>query len=78
MKLLFYGCSERWIGCRSMSLPVEGRQPLLGVLESTPTLAPILAHRDALLVSVNCEVRALDATVQDSDEVAFLPPFADG
>lgn len=78
MKLLFYGCSERWMGCRSMSLPINGTQPLLGVLESTPALAPILAHRDALLISVNCAVRDQDATVQDSDEVAFLPPFADG
>lgn len=78
MKLLFYGCSAYWIGCREMTVDVAGAEPLQDILKSTPKLAPILAHRETLLVSVNCEVCAFDATVRDTDEVAFLPPFGDG
>lgn len=78
MKLLFYGRSAYWIGCREMTLDVSRAEPLQDVLKSSPKLAPILEHRDTLLVSVNCEVCAFDATVQNTDEVAFLPPFGEG
>ncbi|MCE9615282.1 MAG: MoaD/ThiS family protein [Lentisphaerae bacterium] len=78
MKLLFYGQSARWIGCNEMSIPVDGTRPLVTILESSPKLAPILEHKNMLLVSVNYAVRAFDTAVADSDEVAFLPPFGEG
>jgi molybdopterin converting factor small subunit len=78
MRLLFYGESANWIGCKEMSLTVEGSAPLEAVLESEPRLAPILANRNMLLVSVNYALSAFDAAVDDKAEVAFLPPFGDG
>ncbi|MDA0322084.1 MAG: MoaD/ThiS family protein [Verrucomicrobia bacterium] len=66
------------MACDKMSLPIDERRPLIDVVKSAPALAPILEHKDALLVSVNFNLSHFDTVLEDGDEVAFLPPFREG
>jgi molybdopterin synthase catalytic subunit len=45
------------------------------LLDEHPAIAPFA---DRLAVSVNLEIRSLDAELHDGDEIAFLPPVSGG
>jgi molybdopterin synthase catalytic subunit len=45
------------------------------LLDEHPAIAPFA---DRLAVSVNLEIRSLDAEIRDGDEIAFLPPVSGG
>jgi molybdopterin synthase catalytic subunit len=66
-------------GTLSLSL-VNGRRvkDLVGVLETGYPAIGELIQKKKVLVSVNQEIAHEETTIQDSDEVALLPPFAGG
>jgi len=50
----------------------------LSVRDVWQQLNPGLTRPDTLLAAVNMEYVALDASVQDGDELAFFPPVTGG
>jgi len=65
----------------SLSLVLEnGRQvkDLIAQINVTHPQIAELIHEKKVLVSVNQEIAHAETTVQDTDEIALLPPFAGG
>jgi len=67
-------------GCAELALPFSGGT-VAGLLQALgeryPDLREILAC-SRIMVSVNQELAANNATVKDGDEVALMPPFSGG
>jgi molybdopterin synthase catalytic subunit len=74
-----FGAVREAAGAKELSLTLsEGavaRDVWALLLDEHPSIAPFA---DRLAVSVNLEIRSLDAELHDGDEIAFLPPVSGG
>ena len=74
-----FGAAREAAGAKELSLALPdgatARDVWRLLLDQHPALAPFA---DRLAVSVNFEIRSLDAEVHDGDEIAFLPPVSGG
>jgi molybdopterin synthase catalytic subunit/molybdopterin converting factor small subunit len=74
-----FGAVREAAGAKELSLTLaEGaraRDVWKRLVDDYPAIGPF---GERLAVSVNLEIRALDALLHDSDEVAFLPPVSGG
>ena len=74
-----FGAAREAAGAKELSLALpEGataRDVWALLLDQHPAIAPFAEH---LAVSVNFEIRPIDAEVHDGDEIAFLPPVSGG
>jgi MoaE-MoaD fusion protein len=65
----------------SLSLALRNGSQVKDLVELLNAEYPMigeLIHKKKILVSVNHEIAGEDATIQDGDEIALLPPFAGG
>jgi len=74
-----FGAAREAAGAKELSLALPdgatARDVWRLLLDQHPALAPFA---DRLAVSVNFEIRSLDAEIHDGDEIAFLPPVSGG
>jgi molybdopterin synthase catalytic subunit len=74
-----FGAVREAAGAKELSLTLSDGAVVRDVwallLDEHPAIAPFA---DRLAVSVNLEIRSLDAELRDGDEVAFLPPVSGG
>jgi MoaE-MoaD fusion protein len=76
----FFASLKDKAGTARMTLPVAGisiAELMKRLADSHPALEPALSC-GSLIISVNRELVKPEATVQDGDEVAFMPPFSGG
>jgi molybdopterin synthase catalytic subunit/molybdopterin converting factor small subunit len=65
----------------SLSLVLENGRQVKDLTDQINVTHPQIAeliHKKTILVSVNQEIAHAETTVQDTDEIALLPPFAGG
>jgi molybdopterin synthase catalytic subunit len=65
----------------SLSLVLENGRQVKDLIDQINVTHPQIAeliHKKKVLVSVNHEIAHAETTVQDTDEIALLPPFAGG
>jgi molybdopterin synthase catalytic subunit len=74
-----FGAVREAAGAKELSLALSAGATARDVwrllLDEHPAIAPFA---DRLAVSVNLEIRSLDAELHDGDEIAFLPPVSGG
>jgi molybdopterin synthase catalytic subunit len=74
-----FGAAREAAGAKELSLTLPdgatAREVWGLLLDQHPAIAPFA---ERLAVSVNFEIRSLDAEVHDGDEIAFLPPVSGG
>jgi len=74
-----FGAAREAAGAKELSLELSdgatARDVWKLLLDEHPAIAPFA---DRLAVSVNLEIRSLDAEIRDGDEIAFLPPVSGG
>jgi len=74
-----FGAVREAAGAKELSLTLPdgaaARDVWALLLDEHPAIAPFA---DRLAVSVNLEIRPLDAKLRDGDEIAFLPPVSGG
>ena len=74
-----FGAVREAAGAKELSLTLSDGAVVRDVwallLDEHPAIAPFA---DRLAVSVNLEIRSLDAELHDGDEIAFLPPVSGG
>jgi molybdopterin synthase catalytic subunit len=74
-----FGAAREAAGAKELSLELSDGATARDVwellLDEHPAIAPFA---DRLAVSVNLEIRSLDAEIRDGDEIAFLPPVSGG
>ena len=72
--ILFFARLREQVGKREVTLPAT-QAPTVAQAWANTVAAPMPAN---LLAAVNHEYAALDAPLQDGDEVAFFPPVTGG
>jgi len=74
-----FGAVREAAGAKELSLALSdgatARDVWALLLDEHPAIAPFA---ERLAVSVNLEIRSLDAEIHDGDEIAFLPPVSGG
>ncbi|OGR57339.1 MAG: hypothetical protein A3I11_07100 [Elusimicrobia bacterium RIFCSPLOWO2_02_FULL_39_32] len=78
MKLLFFAQAADWVGTKKLEIHLENPLSLEEFIKKVPELAPILKHKKIIKVSKNQEFINFQTEIQDSDEIAFLPPVSGG
>ena len=79
IRVLFFGTLKDLTGCASDSLSLPENSTLGDVLRHYEQAVPRLKEfTSSLAMSLNQEYAAIDACLQQGDEVALLPPVSGG
>ncbi len=78
LNILLFGITKEIVGQQKLSFEMPAQSSVSHLLKSLKQTYPDLESLDAMLVAVNNEYSAQDQLLQESDEIAIIPPVSGG
>lgn len=78
LNILLFGITKEIVGQQRLKLELPQQASVSNLLESLKQNYPALEHLDSMLVAVNSEYSQQDQLLQESDEIAIIPPVSGG
>ncbi|MEK6478722.1 molybdopterin converting factor subunit 1 [Catalinimonas sp. 4WD22] len=78
LNILLFGITKEIIGQQRLKLELPQETSVSNLLQSLKQSYPALENLDSMLVAVNNEYSQKDQLLQESDEIAIIPPVSGG
>lgn len=78
LNILLFGITKEIVGQQKLKVEMPSQATITHLLESLKQTYPALENLDAMLVAVNNEYGQQNQILEESDEIAIIPPVSGG
>lgn len=78
LNILLFGITKEIVGQQKLQVEMPSHATVTHLLENLKQTYPALKDLDAMLVAVNNEYGQQNQTLEESDEIAIIPPVSGG